>query len=370
MNDTFINTLSGRKKELSAKIIKGERINNEEALLLYNEFELGILGILASNVRERFNSNYAYFNKNIHIEPTNICINNCAFCSYSRKINEEGAWEFSLEEIKEKARACKDSGITEIHVVGGVHPNRTADYYAELIAGIRAELPDVHIKAFTAAEIEHMAKKAKMDIKTALVKLKNAGLNSIPGGGAEIFDDKIRKEICPDKTNAKDWLEVHRQAHLLNIPSNCTILYGHLENYGHRIDHLSRLRALQDETNGFNAFIPLKYRSGNNSLSYLGEVSSTEDLKNYAISRIYLDNIPHIKAYWPMIGKDISAVSLAFGVDDLDGTIHDTTKIYTMAGSEEQNPDMSVNEITSMIKNAGRIPVERNSIYEAIKIFN
>ena len=214
-----------------------------------------------------------------------------------------------------------------------------------------------------------MAKKAKLDIKAALQKLKDAGLDSIPGGGAEIFDEDLRKKICPDKTNTKEWLEVHRQAHKLQIPSNCTILYGHIESYENRIDHLERLRNLQDETNGFNAFIPLKYRSSNNEMSYAGEVSTTEDLRNYAVSRIFLDNIPHIKAYWPMIGKDISVISLSFGVDDLDGTIQDTTKIYTMAGSEEQNPEMSIEEITTLIKDAGKIPVERNSIYESIKIF-
>ncbi len=370
MNEKVLDTLSDENKSIAIKIINDERINENEALILYKDFDLSVLGILANIVRERKNQNFAYFNRNIHIEPTNICIHSCLFCSYSRKINQEGAWEYSLEEIRNQARAHKDSGISEVHIVGGVHPKRTANYYAKLIQTVKSELPDVHIKAFTAAEIEHMAKKAGMDIKTALQKLREAGLDSIPGGGAEIFNEELRNKICPDKTGSEDWLEVHRQAHKLGIPSNCTILYGHIENYEHRVEHLGRLRSLQDETKGFNAFIPLKYRSGNNALSYAGEVSNAEDLRNYAVSRIFLDNIPHIKAYWPMIGKDISILSLSFGVDDLDGTIQDTTKIYTMAGSEEQNPDISIEEITSLIKSARRIPVERNSIYEAIEIFS
>lgn len=369
MNKSFLNTLSKDHKLIADKILNKVRISEEEAIVLFKEFDLAVLGILANVVRERLNENFTYFNRNIHIEPTNICIHNCLFCSYSRKINQEGAWEYSLEEIRNLANSYKDSGITEVHIVGGVHPNRTADYYAELIQTVKNELPDVHIKAFTAVEIEHMAKKAKMDVRTALQKLKAAGLDSIPGGGAEIFDEELRKKICPDKTNSEKWLDVHRQAHKLGIPSNCTILYGHIESYEQRIDHLSRLRLLQDETNGFNAFIPLKYRSSNNEMSYSGEVSTTEDLRNYAVSRIFLDNIPHIKAYWPMIGKDVSVISLSFGVDDLDGTIQDTTKIYTMAGSEEQNPEMSIDEISTLIKSVGRIAVERNSIYEAINIF-
>jgi len=369
MNDSLLSTLTEKHKLIANKILENERISQEEALILFKEFDLAILGVLANEVRERINENYTYFNRNIHIEPTNICIHNCLFCSYSRKINQDGAWEYSLEEIRELAKSYKNTGITEVHIVGGVHPNRTANYYAELIQTVKNELPDVHIKAFTAAEIEHMAKKDRVDVKTALERLKAAGLDSIPGGGAEIFDENLRKKICPDKTDSDKWLNVHRQAHKLGIPSNCTILYGHIESYEQRIDHLSRLRKLQDETQGFNAFIPLKYKSSNNEMSYAGEVSTTEDLRNYAVSRIFLDNIPHIKAYWPMIGKDISVISLSFGVDDLDGTIQDTTKIYTMAGSEEQNPEMSIEEISNMIKGAGRIAVERNSIYEAINIF-
>lgn len=370
MDDQVIERLPEGQQKIAVKILQGERIGTEEGISLYNEFELPVLGMLANYVREKINSNYVYFNRNIHLEPTNICIHNCLFCSYSRKVNQEGAWEFSIEEIREKAVEFASLDITEIHIVGGVHPHRNVGYYSDLIATVRKQLPGVHIKAFTAAEIEHMAKKAGLSIHDALLMLKEAGLNSIPGGGAEIFDETLRKKICPDKTGSEQWLDVHRKAHELGLPSNCTILYGHMENYDHRIDHLDRLRKLQDETDGFNAFIPLKYKSFNNSLSHIGEVSKLEDLKNYAVSRIYLDNIPHIKAYWPMTGKDLALLSLSFGVDDLDGTIMDSTKIYTMAGAEEKNPEMSVEEVTSLIKKAGRIPVERNSIYEAVQIFN
>lgn len=360
----------GEHRIIAEKVLKGERINSDEGLILYRDFELPILGLLSNHVREKINSGFAFFNRNIHFEPTNICIHNCLFCSYSRKINQEGSWEFSLEEIKEKASAFSQLDITEIHIVGGVHPNRNVEYYAELISIIRNEMPGVHIKAFTAAEIEHMAKKAGISVKEALKKLIKVGLDSLPGGGAEIFDEELRKKICPDKTGSEQWLDVHRQAHKLGIPTNSTMLYGHLESYENRIDHLERLRKLQDETNGFNAFIPLKYRSYNNDLSHIGEVSKLEDLRNYAVSRIFLDNISHLKAYWPMIGKDLALLSLSFGVDDLDGTIQDSTRIYTMAGAEEKNPDMTVEEIVELIKETGRIPVERNSIYKAVKIFS
>lgn len=370
MEDKILPALNNKHREIAEKVLNHQRINEKEGEILYKEFEIPVLGFLANAVREDKNSDYSYFNRNIHLEPTNICIHNCLFCSYSRKINEEGSWESSLEEIREKLLSYQNMDITEIHIVGGVHPHRNVNYYSKLISLVRELLPDVHIKAFTAAEIEHMAKKAGLGIKESLILLKDAGLQSLPGGGAEIFDEELRNKICPDKTGSQQWLEVHRQAHKLGIPTNCTILYGHMENYSQRIDHLNRLRNLQDETGGFNAFIPLKYKSYNNQLSHIGEVSQIEDLRNYAVSRIFLDNIPHIKAYWPMTGKEPAILSLSFGVDDLDGTINDSTKIYSMAGSDETNPGMSVEEITQLIKDAGRIPVERNSIYEAVKIFN
>lgn len=368
--DLIMSRLKIREKDIFTKVYNGIRISSDDALYLFREVELSLVGILASFVQEKINGNRVYFNRNIHLEPTNICIHNCLFCSYRRRINEVGAWEYDLNEIREFAKQQKDKGLTEIHIVGGVHPKRTVEYYASMLKIIREELPDIHIKAFTAVEIDHMVKKSGITTEQGLKKLSEAGLNSMPGGGAEIFDEELRKKICPDKTTSSEWLNIHHTAHLLGIPTNATILYGHIETYEHRVDHLNRLRRLQDETSGFNAFIPLKYRNKNNEMSEIPEISNIEDLKNYAVSRIFLDNIPHIKAYWPMIGKEIAMISVSFGVDDLDGTINDSTKIYSMAGVEDQKPEMTADEICRLIKNSGKVPVERDSIYNHIKIFN
>jgi len=320
-------------------------------------------------VKQRLTGDKVYFNRNFHIEPTNICIHNCLFCSYRRRINDIEAWEFSLDEISEIAASHSHENITEVHIVGGVHPSRDLEYYCSLIRAVKEELPKVQIKAYTAVEIDHMSKKAGLTIKEGLMKLKSAGLNSIPGGGAEIFDEEIRSRIAPDKTSSHKWLEIHETAHAIGIPSNATMLYGHIENYPHRIDHLNRLRMLQDKTGGFNCFIPLKYHKTGNSLSPNPEVSRVEDMRNYAVSRIFLDNIPHLKAYWPMIGRDMAELALSFGVDDLDGTIQDTTKIYSMAGSEEQNPALQATELIGLIHKNRLTAVERDSLYKTIKIY-
>ena len=259
--------------------------------------------------------------------------------------------------------------MTEVHIVGGVHPDRDVYFYADMLREVKACNSTLHIKAFTAVEIDSMCRQGGISIESGLRLLKEAGLDSMPGGGAEIFDEQIRRKICPDKTGSAEWLRIHRVAHELSISTNATMLYGLLENYGHRIDHLERLRTLQDETKGFNAFIPLKFRHYNNSFSYIKETSTAEDLKNYAVSRIFLDNIPHLKAYWPMIGKQVAQLSLAFGVDDLDGTIDDSTKIYSMAGSTEQNPSASTYELIAMIKGAGKIPAERDTLFNIIRLF-
>jgi aminodeoxyfutalosine synthase len=328
---------------------------------------LPFLAVLANHVRERINGNKVFFNRNIHLEPTNICVNHCAFCSYRRRKGEEGCWELSIGELVEMAESHRLSGITEIHIVGGVHPDRDVHFYAELLREIQRILPAVQIKAFTAVEIDAMCRFARVEVKDGLMLLKEAGLVSMPGGGAEIFDEALREKICPDKTDSKGWLEIHRTAHQLGIPTNSTMLYGLLEDYSQRIDHLNRLRTLQDETGGFNAFIPLKFKHYNNRFSHVEESTTIEDLKNYAVSRIFLDNIPHLKAYWPMIGKKVAQLSLAFGVDDLDGTIDDTTKIYSMAGSEEQSPVATTGQLEEMIIGAGFIPVERDTLYNVIR---
>ncbi len=349
------------------KILQGTSVTEEEALQLFHSEDIAVLGQLANLLREKLHGRNAYFNKNFHIEPTNICIYECAFCSFARRPGEEGAWEYSLEEIENIARSYVGKGVTEVHIVGGVHPKRGVEYYGEMIQRIKKTLPDIHVKGFTAVELYVMCARSRMSLEEGLTYLKNAGLDSIPGGGAEIFDKEIRKQICGTKAPTHKWLEIHKTAHKLGIPSNATILYGHIEKYEHRVHHLKLLRELQEETGGFNCFIPLKYRDDNNELSYVGEVPVIEDLKNYAVSRIYLHNIPHLKAYWPMIGKETAQISLSFGVDDLDGTIDDTTKIYSMAGAEEQNPAMSTEEIIDLIKNANFVPVERDSVYNIIK---
>ncbi len=361
---------SGTTPELlriAEKVASEKRISPEEGVLLFREGSLPFLAVLADNVRHRINGKQVFFNRNIHLEPTNICVNHCAFCSYRRKKGEEGCWEFGIDELVKMAESHALSGITEIHIVGGVHPDRDVHFYVDLLAEIKKILPSVQIKAFTAVEIDAMCRFASMDIKDGLSLLKEAGLVSLPGGGAEIFDETLRAKICPDKTGPDEWLNIHRTAHLLGIPTNSTMLYGLLENYTHRIDHLNRLRTLQDETGGFNAFIPLKFRHYNNRFSYVEETTTVEDLKNYAVSRIFLDNIPHLKAYWPMIGKKVAQLSLAFGVDDLDGTIDDTTKIYSMAGSEEQSPAASTGELIEMIQGAGFVAVERDTLYNVIR---
>ena len=351
---------------IERKAIEGIRLSAEEGLALCQSRDLGWLGALACRVKQQKSGNEVYFNKNFHIEPANICIYHCRFCSYSCRMGESNSWEKTLDEIVAATKHYEHSDVTEVHIVGGVHPNRNVYYYAEMLQAIRTVLPKIHIKAFSAVELDHMFAKANVTDSEGFEILKRAGLQSIPGGGAEIFDETIREKICPEKTGSRRWLDIHRAAHHAGILSNATMLYGHVEQYAHRIDHLMRLRALQDETNGFNAFIPLKFRMANNSMSHLGEVTAIEDMKNYAVSRIFLDNIPHIKAYWPMIGKDMAQMALAFGADDMDGTIDDTTKIYSMAGATDQKPTMSTAEMMEMICAAGYQPVERDSLYRTV----
>ncbi|MCS6790754.1 MAG: aminofutalosine synthase MqnE [Bacteroidia bacterium] len=348
------------------KVEAGEPLTDEEALFLYHSRNLGLLGILATIVRERLHGKIAYYNRNFHIEPTNICIYECAFCSFARKPGEPGGWEYTPDEIESIAASYVGKGVTEVHIVGGVHPKRGIEYYADIIRRIKRILPGIHVKAFTAVELKVMCARSRMSYREGLSALKEAGLDSLPGGGAEIFHPEIRQQICATKASTEEWLEIHRTAHELGIPSNATMLYGHIEKYEHRIHHMRLLRELQAQTGGFNCFIPLKYRKENNALSYVGEVSIIEDLKNYAVSRLYLHNIPHLKAYWPMIGRHTAQISLSFGVDDLDGTIDDTTKIYSMAGAEEQHPVMTTQELEELIRSAGYVPQERDSLYRPI----
>jgi aminodeoxyfutalosine synthase len=367
MNDLLDHIANKELRNITDKIRTGVRISPDEGLILFKEADLPMLGILAGIVRRSHNSDYVYFNRNFHIEPTNKCIYNCRFCSYHKPAGHPESWEYTIDQMLGIVKSFDDKEVSEVHIVGGVHPEHDLHYWGSLIKKIKEQRPGLHIKAFSAIELDHMIAVSGYTIEEGLLILKNYGLDSIPGGGAEIFDEEIRKQICNEKTSSEMWLNIHETAHRLGIPSNATMLYGHIETYNHRIDHMERLRRLQDRTRGFNAFIPLKYKKQNNSLSFLGEVSVPEDLRNYAVSRIYLDNFPHLKAYWPMAGKDIAQLSLSFGADDMDGTIEDTTKIYSMAGSQEGNPAMTTEEICILIREAGYRPVERDTLYKIIK---
>ena len=354
-------------KNIAQKVLKQERITFDEGVYLYEHGELGYLGVLANFIRERKHGDVTYFNRNFHIEPTNLCVYDCKFCSYSRLLkNRDDGWEMSVEEMLNQVKSYDGEPITEVHITGGVVPKQDLEFYADFFRKTKAHRPDLHIKALTPVEYYYIFKKAKLSHYDGMKYLKEAGLDSMPGGGAEIFDPEIRQKIAADKCNAEQWLDIHEQAHSLGMRTNATMLYGHIEEYKHRVDHMERLRQLQDKTQGFQAFIPLKFRNKENQMSNIPEVSIIEDLKNYAISRIYLDNFDHIKAYWAMISRNTAQLSLSFGVDDIDGTLDDTTKIYSMAGAEEQTPKMSTQELVDLIKNVGRHPIERNTLYDVI----
>ena len=355
-------------KRIGDKIIARERISFDEGVALFEKGSLAYLGALANWVREQMHGDKTYFNRNFHIEPTNVCVFSCAFCAYSKLYakREEG-WELSIDQMVDLVKKYDGKPVTEVHIVGGVHPKMNLDFFSELLQKIKNHRPHLHIKAFTAVEFDYMFRKAKLSVEEGMKKLKAAGLDSIPGGGAEIFHPEIREQICADKVDGDGWLLIHKTAHQLGMHSNATLLYGHIEKYWHRIDHMERLRSLQDETHGFNTFIPLKFRNKDNDMSNVAESSVIEDMKMYAVSRLYMDNFPHLKAYWPMLGRKNAQLTLSFGVNDLDGTIDDTTKIYSMAGSEEQTPTLTTSQLVSLIKQVKREPVERDTLYNEIK---
>lgn len=362
---------SAELKSIAKKVFNGERISFIEGVTLYKEAELGFLGTLANYVREKKNGNYVYFNHNFHVEPTNVCVYTCSFCSYSRLIkNRDQGWELSIEQMMNIIKKYDNQDVTEVHITGGVVPKQDLAFYTDLFRAIKKHRPALHIKALTPVEFHYIFKKAKVSYEEGLKLMTDAGLDSLPGGGAEIFDQAIRDKIAGGKCSSEEWLSIHEIWHKMGKQSNATMLYGHIETFEHRIDHMERLRQLQDKTNGFNAFIPLKFRNKGNQMEDVPEVSVIEDLRNYAISRIYLDNFPHIKAYWAMIGRNTAQLSLNFGTDDLDGTIDDTTKIYSMAGSEEQNPKLSTEELVNLIKAVGRTPVERDTLYNVVNDFS
>ena len=370
--DILINsTTDPGLKQIAQKVKDKQRITDAEGVLLFEKGDLPFLGALANFIRERLHGNKTYFNRNFHIEPTNVCVFSCAFCSYSRLYaHKEEGWELSIDQMLDIVKSYDDKPITEVHIVGGVHPKMNMAYFIELMQKIKAHRPALHVKAFTAVELDYMFRKAKLSVEEGMKQLHTAGLDSLPGGGAEIFAPEIREQICADKVDANGWLAIHEAAHKLGMHSNATMLYGHIEKYEHRIDHMRRLRELQDKTGGFNTFIPLKFRNKDNDMSNVRESTITEDMRLYAIARIYLDNFPHLKAYWPMLGRQNAQLSLAFGVNDIDGTIDDSTKIYSMAGSEEQKPAMSTEELVTLIKQVKRQPVERDTLYNIVKDYS
>ncbi len=373
-SQTLIETsplLSEELKRIAHKVYHHERISFDEGVYLYKNANLSYLGTLANFVREAKNKNFVYFNRNFHVEPTNICVYTFSFCAYSRLIKQRAeGWELSIEQMLDIIKQYDDKDVTEVHMTGGVIPKQDLSFYTDLFKAIKAHRSDLHIKALTPVELHYIFKKAKVSYEEGMKLMKEAGLDSMPGGGAEIFDKGIRDEIAGGKCTAEEWLSIHEIWHNMGMHSNATMLYGHIETFEHRVDHMERLRQLQDKTKGFNAFIPLKFRNGNNEMSHVSEVSVIEDLRNYAISRIYLDNFDHIKSYWAMIGRSTAQLSLNFGVDDIDGTIDDTTKIYSMAGAEEQTPKLTTQELVDLITQVKRTPVERDTLYNIVKDYS
>ena len=358
-------------KAIGQKILQNERISFEDGVALFEKSSLPYVGALANWKRNELHGDLTYFNRNFHIEPTNVCVFSCKFCSYSKLYaHKEEGWELTIDQMMDIVKSYDGKPVTEVHIVGGVHPKLTLAFFLDLMRAIKAHRPELHIKAFTPVELDYMFRKAKVSIQEGMKLAHEAGLDSLPGGGAEIFHPDIRTIICDDKVDANGWLEIHQTAHELGMHSNATLLYGHIEKYEHRVDHMERLRQLQDQTKGFNTFIPLKFRNKDNEMHDVPESTMLEDLKMYAISRLYLDNFPHVKAYWPMLGRQVAQLTLSYGVNDIDGTIDDTTKIYSMAGSEEQNPAMTTLELVRLIKQAKRTPIERGTLYNVIQDFS
>ncbi|SDU28612.1 aminodeoxyfutalosine synthase [Verrucomicrobium sp. GAS474] len=348
---------------IAEKVFAGERIDEADALRLYESPDLNAVGLLANHVRERLNGNVTTYILNRYLNYSNVCILSCQFCAFYRRGGQEGAFELSVEEIVGKAKEAHAQGLTEIHSVGGLHPKLPFSFYLEMIREIKKACPGLRVKAFTAVEIRHLAERiAKKPIRETLQLLLEAGLDSLTGGGAEIFDPEIRDKICRGKEDAEEWLDVHRQWHRLGQQSTCTMLYGHLEEPRHRVDHLRRLRNLQDETNGFTALIPFAYEPENNKLSAsLRRVGGSVDLRNIAVARIYLDNIPHLTAYWVSMGMSIAQIAQSYGADDLHGTIREEL-IFHMAGSKTPQ-EQTVARMEKAIREAGRVPAQRDTFY-------
>jgi aminodeoxyfutalosine synthase len=355
-------------RELAAKVRDGVRLNEDDALLCFTTPHVLALGRLADAVRRHLHGDRTYYNVNRHINPTNVCVYtyNCKFCSFAALEGEPHAWAMSHEEVYLRAAEQGGDAVTEFHIVGGLHPDLSLDWYLEMLRGLSERFPRAHLKAFTAIEIGWFAKREKLSIEEVLARLREAGLGSLPGGGAEIFHPEVREVICDGKLDAGEWLEVHRVAHRMGIPSNCTMLYGHVERAEHKVDHLLRLRALEDEAPGFNAFVPLAYHPENNYLGLVYHTTGSEDLRHIAAARLVLDNVPHVKAYWVMVTPKLAQVALRFGADDLDGTVVEE-RIYHMAGADTVQ-QLTRAELERVVREAGFTPVERDTLYRPVAV--
>ncbi len=353
-----------RLKPIAEKVLAGERLSVEDGIALYRSPDLLAVGWLANHVREKRHGNITYYNVNRHINPTNVCVAHCKLCAFGRDPNVPGAYTFALEEIYQRAEQGVREGATEFHIVGGLHPDLTFEYYLELVRGLKQRCPTVHIKAFTMVEVHYFSRIAKLSIEEVLLKMKEAGVDSCPGGGAEIFHPRVRKIICDHKTSGQMWLNTAKKAHEAGLRSNATMLYGHVETEEERVDHLIKLRELQDETHGFVAFIPLAFHPDNTALSNIPKPTGYDDLRNIAVARLLLDNFDHIKAYWIMLSPSLAQIAQRFGANDLDGTVVEE-KIYHDAGAKTSEFTPRA-ELERLIRAAGRVPVERDTLYRPV----
>ncbi len=353
-----------RLEPIAAKVLAGQRLDFNEGLALYGSPDVLAVGWLANHVRERMHGDVTYFNVNRHINPTNVCVAACKLCAFGRKKGDPAGYTMTLEEAWQTAASGYSEAVTEFHIVGGLHPDLPFEYFLDLVSGLKERFPKVHIKAFTMVEVAYLARRAKLSIEETLIKMREAGVDSMPGGGAEIFAARVRSIICDHKIDGEEWLETARLAHRLGFKSNATMLYGHIENDEDRVDHLLKLRALQDETGGFQAFIGLAFHPENTALDHLPATTGVTDIRQIAVSRLLLDNFPHIKAYWQMLTAKIAQIALRFGADDLDGTVVEE-KIYHDAGATTPQ-GMTRKQLCRLITEAGRVPVERDTLYRAV----
>ena len=353
-----------RLAPIAQKVMAAERLDSADALALFRSHDVLALGWMANHVRERMHGNVAYFNVNRHINPTNVCVAACRLCAFGRKKDAPGAYTMALDEAFETAATGYTEAITEFHIVGGLHPDLPFQYFLDLIAGLKQRFPQVHLKAFTMVEIAYLARRAKLSIRETLEQLKAAGVESLPGGGAEIFIERVRRVICDHKISGDEWLETARTAHQLGLRSNATMLYGHVENDADRVDHLLKLRALQDETSGFQTYIPLAFHPEHTALKHLATTTGMDDVKNIAIGRLVLDNFPHVKSYWQMVTPKMAQITLRFGADDIDGTVIEE-KIYHDAGATTPQ-GLRRDQLIRLIREAGREPIERDTLYRPV----